>query len=153
MVGIVGAVGAVSVAFWNSRGESGELRQLKAMNEVVQKLDLAADEAIAFLDARDALLVRVAARTMTAPARRTTAGWIASLVVVVGIVILGTSLLYPHVNSDVARWLNVLVSTGVGALGAVAGISSIRKERHVEAGRLKHAAMLESLLVNSEKRE
>lgn len=68
-VAIVGAIAAIGVAFWNSRGESAELRQLKAMNEVLAGMSPSAERET-LEAARNALVRRVARWVQTAPLRR-----------------------------------------------------------------------------------
>lgn len=68
-VAIVAGIAAISVAFWNSRGESAELRQLKAMNEVLAGMS-ASREKDTFTAARDELARRVAEWVTAAPRRR-----------------------------------------------------------------------------------
>jgi hypothetical protein len=68
-VAIIAGVAAVSVAFWNSRGESAELRQLKAMNEVLTGM-LDSQEKETFTAARDELARRVAEWVSATPRRR-----------------------------------------------------------------------------------
>jgi hypothetical protein len=79
----IAAVATIGVAIWNSRGESAELRQLKAMNEVLAQVGESAPAAEVFADARNGLLVRAAAHIATAPRRRRVI-WI-SLVVIVAV--------------------------------------------------------------------
>ena len=69
MVAVVGAIAAIGVAFWNSRGDFAELRQLKSMNEVLATMPEGEHKKV-FGTARDALSVRVASRVASAPGRR-----------------------------------------------------------------------------------
>ncbi|KAA0960875.1 hypothetical protein FQ142_08315 [Microbacterium sp. ANT_H45B] len=118
-VAVVAGVAAISVAFWNSRGESAELRQLRAMNEVISGLDADATEAVAFMAARDALLKRVAESVRTAPRRRGVALSLAGGVVIIAALVWGAATVVPALStSQVEALLNVLAI--VVAAGAVA---------------------------------
>ena len=148
-VAVVGAVAAVGVAFWNSRGESAELRQLKAMNEVLSGLDAETEGAKTFVSARDELLVRVAARVSSAPTRRSYTLIIAGGVVAIAGIVVTLWLTVPAMTDAQAAalgniFLIVVALGGLGmgwllpdAIGTSAAKAGRRARRRLEARRAK----------------
>lgn len=131
MVAAVGAIAAIGVAFWNTRGESIELRQLKAMNEAEESLAEGSEEAAAFARARDALAVRIALRVMTAPGRRRLGWYITFAIVVLGVLVTGGVLLTSNSElSDLApSWVSLGLTLAAGVVTLVAWTETSRSER------------------------
>lgn len=125
LVAIVGAVAAIGVSFWNSRGESAELRQLKAMNEAMAGMPTTAPQTRALAAARDDLAVRVAARVTTAPSRRRLGWVITGSVAALAIIIAAGALILPLVGDTSSAWLGWF-ALGTSLLTVVAGAFSIR---------------------------
>ena len=122
----VTTVGVIGVAFWNSRGESKDIRQLRAMNEVIEGLPSDSDATRAFVDARDGLLVRVAAGIASLPRRRrlvwVVIGFAAAAVALVVIGWLATPLL-----SEMALNTISVVAAALVATGALAAADLLRR--------------------------
>jgi hypothetical protein len=138
MVAGVGAVAAVGVAFWNSRGESAELRQLKAMNEALTGM-AESDESLVFLRARNGLAVRVAARVDAAPRRRRVA-WITiavigAIAIVTAAVVLFAPFLPAWVSSQAASATVSIVTAVVTLLVALVGMYLTEKRTAARAQR------------------
>lgn len=127
-VAAIGAVAAIGVALWNSRGESAELRQLKAMNEVLAGLPDESTERKAFVVARDEVLLRVANRMTTAPARRRFALLVSASVVGLGVAATGVALIAPQL---IREWpvVGAIVALIVAVIGVVAGYITARRSR------------------------
>ncbi|MCK2024580.1 hypothetical protein KZC52_16755 [Microbacterium sp. kSW2-24] len=120
-VAVVGAVAAVSVAFWNSRGESAELRQLKAMNEVIAGLSDFPSGMSQFTEARNDLLMRVARRVKSAPKRRNAAVGIAAGVVVVAFAAWAFATYVPTLTTEQASTLAQVLVIVVSLAGLAMG--------------------------------
>lgn len=111
MVAAVGAIAAIGVAFWNSRGDFAELRQLKSMNEVLATMPEGEHKNV-FATSRDALSVRVASRVASAPGRRRRI-W----AIVLGIVALGLAAgVVVLISPFVPEWLGTGEALGWGSL-------------------------------------
>lgn len=116
-VAIVGAAAAIGVAFWNSRGDFGELRQLKALNDVLPGLPEGLEKLL-LERTRDVLVARVAKRIAGAPGRRRLVWIIVGAIAVTALVLGAVVALAPSLaNSDL---LNA-IATGVPALLAILG--------------------------------
>ena len=153
IVATVAAVASISVAFWNSRGESAELRQLKGMNEVLANLKSDSEEKRAFTNARDALLVRVAARTIAAPARRRLAVFTATLVFGTGMLVVGVAILWPTLSPEGTGILSAVGALAAAAGGLISGYRANRaargiSEREAEADRTTTRHLIEILNVD-----
>lgn len=114
LVAAVGACAAIGVAFWNSRGDFSELRQLKSMNEALTTMPDGEHRKI-FATARDDLAVRVAARVASAPRRRRLTWWSVLGVSGLGMVVALLVLLSPFISEKAAE----IASTFAGILAAV----------------------------------
>jgi hypothetical protein len=68
-VALVASLTAIGVAFWNTRGEFAELKQLRSMNEALTGMEGSIEREV-LVRARDKLAVRIAARVTAAPGRR-----------------------------------------------------------------------------------
>ena len=124
LVAVVGAISAIGVAFWNSRGESAELRQLKSLNEAIVSMPTQNQNTQALSAARDSVAARVAKRIIEAPARRRLA-WvvvavISAIAVIVGLIVLLSPFIPTWVtSSDFLSWVSVILG-GLTAVGAMA---------------------------------
>lgn len=114
-VAAVASVTALGVAFWNSRGEFAELKQLRSMNEALSGMDPNAEMRV-LKQARDRLAVRIAARVSAAPARRRLTWWVVSIALAIAAVVILTLWLTPIVPT----WFFEFASWAAAALGLVA---------------------------------
>lgn len=145
-VAVVGALGAIGVAFWNSRGESSDLRQLKAMNDVLTSLPADADATEAFSNARDGLVVRVAAHTAATPRRRRLAWRIAQIVLGLAVAVGGVLLAAPLLTANQMSWLVNLVAALSAAGAAVFLMLNTRKLRNAQQVAEDERATVEMML-------
>jgi len=126
-VALVAAIGAFSVAYWNSRGESAQLRQLRSMNEVLTGLPNGEHSTEAFKVARDALALQVAQRVVGPSRAGQVWSWIA-MVVSVGMGAVWSIWWRTLSPTDAQPWiLAVATVAGLGA-GVASGIA-VRRSR------------------------
>ena len=116
-------IGVLVVAVWNGRGESKDIRQLKAMNEVIASLPDGTDATKAFIDARDGMLVRVAGGIASLPRRRRITFTVIGVLLAVGLIGVGVWLIAPLLSPQQGAWLSVASSVlgVIGGVGAVIG--------------------------------
>lgn len=145
MVAVIGAIAAISVAFWNSRGDFAELRQLKSMNEVIATMPEGKHKEM-FETARDALSVRVASRVVFAPGRRRRIWLIVLAIAILGATAAVIVLISPYVpdwlqTGDVTGWAAIFLSAIAAAIALVSNqaITTARaaKERERATARLR----------------
>lgn len=77
VVAIIIASATISATVWNTRGESGALRRLKAMNEALEGLPSGEPVAIGFAAARDVLAQKIAYRITGPSVWKRIAAWAA----------------------------------------------------------------------------
>ena len=113
----IAALSALGVAIWSGRGETATLRTLKLMNEVLEGIDTETEEKLAFRQARDVLLIRVATRIESA-SRRARVVWIVLVGILTAGIVIGALLLVT------VLWgfnLNALIA-GIAGATMVAGV-------------------------------
>lgn len=132
----VTVLGALAVALWNSRGESRDVRQLKAMNDVIAGLPADAEATAAFKDARDGMLVRVAAGVASLPRRRRITWSVVGLVLAAATLVfvgwLITPLIAPALSAGAIEWMNAAAAFGTAAV-AFAGMLWSRRQQKLSA--------------------
>lgn len=126
MVAVVAAVAALGVALWNSRGESGELRQLKALNEALDGMPTSA-ELKSLEEARDILASRVSTWIRRAPARRRLGWSIAASVLGILLALLIFALAGPWLAS--IGWDETALNTAALVLGVVTAGGTVAMQR------------------------
>ena len=128
----IAAVASVSVAWMNVRGESAELKQLKAINEALAGMPTAAAETEALRASRDKLAARVAAWVDEAPARRRLGWAIAVAVIAVASTVVALALSGLNFTDPANTWNTVLAIVTTVAAAAVSFIASgsMRRIRH-----------------------
>ncbi|WZO37212.1 hypothetical protein MRBLWO14_000977 [Microbacterium sp. LWO14-1.2] len=132
LVAGIAAIASVSVAWLNVRGESIELRQLKAINEALEGMPTTAPETIALRVSRDKLAARVAAWVEEAPARRRLGWSIAVAVIAVAITVVALALSGFDFTDSADMWNVVLaiVTTVAAAVVSFIASGSTRRIRH-----------------------
>ncbi|MCT1395663.1 hypothetical protein M4D51_07975 [Microbacterium sp. p3-SID338] len=128
VAGIAG-VASVSVAWLNVRGESAELKQLKAINEALAGMPTAAPETERLRDSRDVLAVRVAGWIDNAPTRRRLVLYIVGAVVSLAVTVVGLALsgLDFTASDGPANTIVSLVTTVVAGVVMFAVWGSVRR--------------------------
>lgn len=120
----VAAVAALGVALLNNRGESAELRQLKALNEVITGMPASAEKVV-LERSRDMLAKRVARWVRTAPTRRRQAFFLSVGVVAIAAGTLVLFLIWPDlVESGWDSAAAVILTSAVGLAVAIAFVIS-----------------------------
>lgn len=142
IVAIIGAVAAISVSLWNTRGESSALRRLKMMNDILAGLPDGEQGTNAFAAARDELAARITSRLTGPSLWRKVGSW--ALGVLIGVAIVGVSwwastLIAPS-QSGPPSDLFVGLSTALGAVAATAVAASASRWRSARADALLASA-------------
>ncbi|MCP1427531.1 flagellar basal body-associated protein FliL [Microbacterium foliorum] len=130
-VAVVAAATAIGVAFWNSRGESAELRQLKALNEALSAMSGPTKNTEAIERARDELALRVAAWISSGPARRRRGWTITGIAVGFVFASLGVVAITPWLAS--LGWSQSALNAFATALGSLSALVAIVVQRRVSS--------------------
>lgn len=138
-------IGVLVVAVWNGRGESKDIRQLKAMNEVISGLSGDSEAGQAFVDARDGMLIRVAAGIASLPRRRRITWTVVGIVFVAGSLIAAGWLIAPFVSQGAVGWITT-ASAVLGVAGSVLVIvaNKIMQKRARESMQADVEALLQT---------
>lgn len=136
-------IGVLGVAVWNGRGESRDIRQLKAMNEVIAGLPTNAEATQAFVDARDGMLVRVAAGIASLPRRRLITWTVVGIVTAALLLVVAGWAVAPYLSQGADLWISI-VSAILAVSGGVLVIVSSRvaQKRARDSAQEDIAAML-----------
>lgn len=146
IVAVVGAVSAIAVAFWNTRGESAALKRLKGMNEALAGLPSGEPVALGFAAARDLLAERIATR-ITGPSwwRKF---WLWALGFAVGVAIVagvwGLTVLFPGLLANGGDFIAVFAALLGGVAAATVGTGAWWQSRESE----KRRAEVEAEIAN-----
>lgn len=140
------AVGALGVALWNSRGESRDVRQLKAMNDVIAGLPETSDATRAFIDARDGMLVRVAAGVASLPRRRRITWIVIAVTLGAAAVAFVGWLLAPLLSSGTIEMILFSASLIVGLTGVVVVFWSFRGFKSLDREIARDIAEMEKMV-------
>lgn len=146
---VIAAASVISVAVWNSRGDSGELRRLKAMNEALKDMPSGPKATAQLSEARDALAIKIATR-YTAPTRSWWS-WGVAWPVIVGVLLIAMATILippladlvvlllstPAADPEFDLWLRIATSAfaavASGLLIASLGTFLLRKNAERQA--------------------
>ncbi|MEW1706972.1 hypothetical protein AB0230_06995 [Microbacterium sp. NPDC089190] len=134
LVAFVVAATTLGTAWWNTRGESAALRQLKAMNEALTGLPQAGEVRKRFEEARDRLAQRIADSDSKPPAWRRYGIPVLIVVAVIGPLVyawlLGGRQDAAAPAGGIDQWLPIVVAgTAAGVAVSAAFDSRLRRKK------------------------